>query len=247
MPKANFEAAAAGYDRESVLQQDIAAELCRWLKPPVQAGSALDVGCGTGALCEALLGPCPTLSFDLLDDSPAMLALAQARLRRMRPEMQSRLFSKLEELPSGKRYSLIVSSMALQWFDDLPGSLTLLQKRLEPGGALAFALPLEGSLEPFISAFEEAGLPYPGLRYPRPDALLALLPAGSRCQTREWRQEFPDTLAFIRHLHRLGAVRRDTTPMPAVELRRVCTAGDRRRRGGVLRIPWSIGCFQSPG
>jgi len=246
VPEANFDAAAADYDRESGLQQEIAAHLCQLLEIVAPPSLVLDVGCGTGGLCGQLLRRFPAAKFDLLDASPAMLAIAQARLRQLRPEASPQLFRSVDELPGERSYDLIVSSMALQWFDDLPGALVRLQRQLAPGGLLAFALPLDGSLAPFIDAFETCGLPYPGLRYLPAEALLRMLPPGSRCCTVGWTQNFPDTLAFVRHLHRLGAVRRDAPRLPSAELRRVCAAGDRMKIAGQIEIPWSIGFFQAP-
>ncbi len=246
MPEANFDATAADYDREAGLQKEIAARLCQLLDIRPDSPRILDVGCGTGSLGEELLRRCPAAHVDLLDASPAMLALAQARLQQVPPEAAPRLFRSVEDVPADSRYDLIVSSMALQWFDDLPCTLARLQQQLKAGGQLAFALPLEGSLAPFINAFENCGLVYPGLRYSSAGSILKLLPPKSRCTSLAWDQDFPDTLSFIRHLHRLGAVRRDAPPMPSADLRRVCAAGDRLKTAARLPMPWSIGFFQTP-
>lgn len=106
------------------------ALLLPWLPA---AGSLLDFGCGTGALCRRL----HRRGLDVwgLDPSGAMLGVA----RRHSPRA-IHYVSDLGELPRGAVFELITASMVLQFVPDVPAVLAPLLERLRPGGTLWFSV-----------------------------------------------------------------------------------------------------------
>jgi ubiquinone/menaquinone biosynthesis C-methylase UbiE len=99
--------------------------------PPV-----LDLGCGTGDMTLALLreGGWPD-RIDLADPSPAMLAAATSRLRHRAPPILT-IPAPLENLPTGRRYGLILCAHVLEHCGDLTGSLSRIAPLLATDGRL---------------------------------------------------------------------------------------------------------------
>lgn len=195
-----FASAVEDYDQAALVHRRVAARLARMI-PPVEAGAAVEIGCGTGLLTARLLERLPRLDWQVTDLSAAMVArcaetfAGAARFRVMDGEAP--------DLPLAS-CRLIASSLAFQWFDDLPAALRRLSARLAPGGVMAFATLGEDTFAEWRDAHAALGLSCGSLRFPAAAAIQAALPAA------EIRQErlavpHPDGHAFARSLKAIGA------------------------------------------
>ncbi|USI72147.1 methyltransferase [Sphingomonas morindae] len=196
---------AAGYDAAAEVQARVAGALATEIAglalPP--RPRVLEIGCGTGLLGAALIDRLPGASWRMTDIAPAMVARAQARFGR-RPDIAYAVMDGEAPDPDG-RYDLICSSLALQWFRDLPAGVARLRARLAPGGRLVFTTLAEGSFAEWRAAHHEASPGTPD--YPAPAALAAM---GLRVTLTEHRVHHPDGRAFVRALKAIGA----GTPRP---------------------------------
>jgi malonyl-CoA O-methyltransferase len=163
---------AADYDRHAAVQRTVAERLADRVAafPLVPAPRVLEIGCGTGLLGAALIDRLPGARWRMTDLSPAMIERARARFAG-RPDL---IFAAMDgEAPdvSGP-FDLIVSSLAFQWFADLPGAIRRLASLLAPGGHLAFTTMAAGSFAEWRAAHD--GLAPGTPDYPDAEALSAM-------------------------------------------------------------------------
>lgn len=141
---ARFGAASKTYDGVSGVQRAVAEKLSAFLPPPGEAGSVLEIGCGTGLFTELLVHRFPLASIDAVDISGPMTDLARKRIgqcgrvrfhaadaRRFRP---------------GGTFALVASSSALHWITPAKNIMERIAAMLEVGGSLVSALMVEGTL-----------------------------------------------------------------------------------------------------
>lgn len=95
----------------------------------------IDLGCGTGELTLRLAEALPESQVTGLDNSPAMLAKADAVKR---ANLNFELGN--QEQLSGA-WDLIFSNAALQWSENHPALIPFLYGKLAPGGQLAVQVP----------------------------------------------------------------------------------------------------------
>ena len=136
----SFDAAAASYDLHAALQREVADRLLARLDfTTVKPAVILDLGAGTGYCTGLLERRWPRAQIVLADLAPAMLATA----RRGGP----RFFSKRHFVCTDARalpfapgsVDLIVSSLTLQWCEDLGAVFADCARALKPGGLLLFS------------------------------------------------------------------------------------------------------------
>ncbi len=140
----------------------------------------IDLGCGNGELTRALhrlLRARETLG---IDNSPAMLANADATSTAgLRFELGN-----LAEMPLAPVYDLVFSNAALQWLGDHPALFARLSAALVPGGQLAVQVPANyDHLSHLVAAELASEAPYAaalaGARHPthvlRPEEYAHLL------------------------------------------------------------------------
>jgi malonyl-CoA O-methyltransferase len=194
-----FDDQAEVYDSAAFVQIEVARRLAKRLSGNPKR--ILEIGCGTGLLSELLLARFPNAELVLTDISPNMLAQAQARLGQ--GATYRLMDGQWPETP--EKFDLIASSLAFQWFDDLPGALARLGGLLAPGGVLAFATLGAKSFTAWRQAHEEMAL-HCGLR----DYVAAEnfpWPAGYNCRLEAEiiEEPHPDGRSFIRGMKTLGA------------------------------------------
>lgn len=131
-----FDAAAGTYDGHAGTQMRVAAALAERVlaQPLATAPEVLEIGCGTGFLTAALAPRLPGCRWLATDLAPNMVAACR---RRALPGVELRVMDGEEPDLDGRRFDLIVSSLAVQWFADLPAGLARLHGMLRPGGVLA--------------------------------------------------------------------------------------------------------------
>ena len=141
---ARFGAAARTYDPESRVQRAVAEKLAPMLPAPGPIESILEIGCGTGMFTEFLTNVFPLALIDAVDISAPMIEAAKNRIgecKRVRwRTVDARRFS------PEKKFWLVASSSALHWITPVGDIMGRIAGMLEPGGSLAAALMVEGTL-----------------------------------------------------------------------------------------------------
>jgi ubiquinone/menaquinone biosynthesis C-methylase UbiE len=93
----------------------------------------LDLGCGTGALLQAILARFPLVEAVGIDPSPAMLVVAGRRL----PEHVQLIAGWAEELPfTAEQFDVVVSCSAFHYFDRPRKALDEMKRVLKPHGQI---------------------------------------------------------------------------------------------------------------
>ncbi len=140
--RANFQRAAASYDRAAVLQREVADRLLErldWLK--IAPRCILDLGCGTGYALPALQRRYPQARLVALDLAEGMLKRARRRLgwwHRWRGG-HGFLCADATRLPlAADSVDLVFSNLTLQWLDDPAPAFAEVFRVLRPGGAFLF-------------------------------------------------------------------------------------------------------------
>lgn len=143
-----FERAAATYDDNAFLQQEVARRLDEHFEEvKVDPGLILDAGCGTGHAYDLLQARFPRSRLIGLDLAHAMCRQAQDRARPQgwrgllaRTSRLAPVCADLQHLPlKANSVDLVWSSLALQWVDDLEATFKGMHRVLKPGGLLLFA------------------------------------------------------------------------------------------------------------
>jgi malonyl-CoA O-methyltransferase len=153
-----FDAAAGTYDSAAQIQRIAAQRLAdRIAALPLPAcPRILEIGCGTGFLTQALRERLKPASWTVTDLAPAMLDACRGRLGSPEDTVFLVMDGEAPSLEPG--FDLICSSLAFQWFDDLPGAVARLAGLLKPGGHLAFSTLAEDTLLEWRAAHVELGL-----------------------------------------------------------------------------------------
>lgn len=209
-----FGAAAEKYDAASAVQAEVAARLACRVKTLALPKSprVLEIGCGTGHLSRLLMEEMSGEWF--ISD----ISLAMVRNCREKLSSPNARFLVLDgERPSvvRSRFDLIVSSLAVQWFTDLPNALEALASLLAPGGYLAFVTLGSATFNEWRAAHLELGYSAGTPTYPDIDELRFALPSDLDVQMAEeaYVVSTGHPLNFMRSLRAIGA----DTPIPGRE------------------------------
>ncbi|MFZ5707172.1 MAG: methyltransferase [Pseudomonadota bacterium] len=200
---------APAYESAARVQRRIAATLADRLGGATRPARprVLELGCGTGFLTEALLPHLTSAEWTISDLSPQMVERARTSLG---PRIGTARWLPIdgERLdPALGPFDLIVSSMAFQWFEDLPAAIGRLSAMLAPGGLLAFATMADGSFREWTSVLGALGRPPATPAYPTVAQLEAMVPGD--CVAAIDRVDFvdpqQDARSFLRDLKAIGA------------------------------------------
>lgn len=233
---------AGGYD-EAAAAQRIAADAlaARVAAAGLRAGPRiLELGCGTGFLTRALRAAIGPADWTVSDIAPAMVDRARAVLG---PDADYRVIDGEAVDPELGRFDLIVSSLAFQWFADLPGAVAALAARLEADGLLAFSTMAADSFPEWTAALAGEGLASGTPAYPGRAALTTLAPPGfsADVQIADVVQQ-TDARAFLSGLKAIGAgtPAEGYRPLPPAALRRAMARFDAGPRVVTWRIAYCL-------
>jgi ubiquinone/menaquinone biosynthesis C-methylase UbiE len=160
----------------------VARDFLDWLDPAV-GQSWLDVGCGTGALCAAIIEHCAPTALVGIDRLPGFLATARARIADPRARFEQGDAQALP--PEGGAFDVAVSGLVLNFVGNPGAMLGEMRRALRPGGTVAlyvwdYAEKMQlmryfwdaaADLDPSARELDE------GVRFPicRPEALTRML------------------------------------------------------------------------
>ena len=223
----SFDKRADQYDFYNAIQNEVAESLVGDL-PAYVAPEILEIGCGTGALTQHLLETYKDGHFYITDISPKMVDRARAR------------FGQTDNIEWGvmdgetpdqtRRYDLIVSNMAFQWFSDLKNSLERLQGLLKPNGTLLYSIPAADGFKEWHTILEELSLQSGTLEYKKPAGIF---------REEEKAVQYESTFDFLQSMKKLGA----HTPRDGYErlsrsdILKACKRADEQFHG---QITWRI-------
>lgn len=107
----------------------------------------LDVGCGSGALVEPLLGA--DVRYDGVDIAPTMVAEATRHIRELGGDARFKVhLSSGLSMPFGdNQFDAVVGMGYLEYFDDPVPVIREAMRVVKPGGRLIFTIPLRFSLD----------------------------------------------------------------------------------------------------
>lgn len=146
----------------------------------------------------------PDADLTVTDLSPAMVAVAAAD-----PTLAARFDVMDGEAPGfeGPWFDLIVSSLAFQWFADLPSALARLYALLRPGGSLMFSTMATRSFAEWRAAHEACGYQAGTPEYPSIDRLRQMLDAHADAFLFEedYVHDFGGARGLLAHLKGIGA------------------------------------------
>lgn len=219
-----FGAAAEGYEESAGVQRIVAETVARLaaqrrLRPMPRI---LEIGCGTGFLTRHIRSQWPDAELAASDIAPEMVGQAARN-----PMLSASFFTMDGEWPcfEGQWFDLILSSLAFQWFADLPGALERLFALLRPGGSLIFSTMAERSFAEWRAAHAACGLVAGTPDYPSLQALKAMTEhyPDAAAFDEEYAVEFGSGPAFLAHLKGIGATVavEGRTPLSAGQLRQV--------------------------
>jgi trans-aconitate methyltransferase len=217
---AAFDAAAAGYDGASMVQQEVARHLVG-TAAAVRPRAILDIGCGTGHVAALAAARWPQAQVSALDASPAMLAAARQKTPHLRTIEGDAAAIGIES-----KFDLIFSSMLLHWLPEPRAALRDWRDLLTPDGSLFVALPVAGSLREWRDVCSRMGLQDGVWSFPEAD-FAAGIKASS--EVRRHRIVYPTARAFLESIKHTGAgtARPNYTPLPIPAARRLwARAGD---------------------
>lgn len=197
-----FDAAAGTYDGQAGPQRRVAGALADQvlaLSPPANP-DVLEIGCGTGFLTGALAPALPGCRWLATDLAPAMVAACSRRF----PGIEARVMDGEDPDVGERRFDLIVSSLAVQWFGDLGPGLARLHGLLKPGGALAVTTLGADTFPEWRGRCRAAGVEPGTPAYPTQAALEAMLP-GCVVGRRSYPLRCGTLHGFLDHLRLTGA------------------------------------------
>jgi malonyl-CoA O-methyltransferase len=204
--RAAFGAAASGYEEHAAVQRTVAQTLAKLAahQPMAPSPRILEIGCGTGLLTRELRALFPTGEMLITDLAPDMVrAVAFETALGARFEVMD------GEHPPFERpyFDLIVSSLAFQWFADLPTAIARLYALLRPGGHLLFATMAQDSFNEWRTAHEVFGVQAGTPNYPSIEMLRDMLDkhADAFLFEEHYVQDFGGARGFHRHLKGIGA------------------------------------------
>lgn len=162
----------------------VAREFLAWLGPAAGL-DWLDVGCGTGAIMEAVAERYAPRRVAGVDPSPGFLAVARRRLPPDRAELHQ---GDARQLPfDDAAFDRVVSGLVLNFVPDQPGAAAELARVVRPGGEVAlYVWDYAGAMQLMRHFWDAAAALDPrgdaideGKRFPicRPEPLRALFEA----------------------------------------------------------------------
>jgi malonyl-ACP O-methyltransferase BioC len=213
---------ASTYDANAPFQ----ARLLRLLLPSIESvatkdGRWIDLGCGTGLL--------KALDRDGIIGCYTGLDIAFNPLTVLQKKPISRVSliqGDIDHLPMKPgSFEGAVAASSLQWLDDLAAVLSEIASVLSENGHLAFSMFIDGAFAELFKTRSKFGLPQ-SIFCPGPDRLKELVTRAGfdfvNSETIEEKHFFPDALAVLRSISRMGGSATNGRKLTRRELEEFC-------------------------
>ena len=188
----HFNAHTDSYDAHCSVHKQVATKLTS-LVPDTIYNDILEIGCGTGVLSKHLVSRFPNSALYLSDIAANMVKKCGSKILGAQY-----LVCDGENIPSVKRWDLVVSSLAFQWFEDFNASVGNIKKYCD---TLVFSTLLDGSFQEWDLSHDKLGIK---------NSMLSLKKANelSECllEIEDVMISFEDGIKFLQHLRALGAI-----------------------------------------
>lgn len=234
----NFSRAAHSYDARARFQQTETKRVvdAAQMLFPDQA-RILDIGCGTGWFAELSRPLSKAWNIFGLDIAAGMCDAARARCTPIQADAAS--------LPvADNACDAVVSSLCVQWVDDLPGTFREIMRVLKPGGRAVIATLCQQSLSELREAAASAELPL-GLLAMRPAADYERAIAAAGFTTTLFRHDvgadyYPDMQTLLNSMRQIGAGNPAGSGglMGATRWKAMCAAYEKYRTPQGLPATW---------
>ncbi|MHB9131311.1 MAG: methyltransferase domain-containing protein [Armatimonadota bacterium] len=239
---ADFSMAAACYETHAVPQCSAAHDLLAFTGA-VAPRTILELGCGTGLYTRLLLAAFPQATLVGVDIAAAMVAMARQRIADARASFQ---VADAEGMTMGS-YDLITSNATVQWFTDLPGTLTRLMGLLNEGGLLSFSFFGPETYRELDQALQDVcgeEVRVTSRRFADETVLAACLRAACthwQMETRTYTQTFPTLKALLASIKYTGTRgRRNGSPVAWTSCRLAQIEQAYRDRTGEIRASYQV-------
>ncbi len=142
--KRRFGKSAKTYDNYAEIQNQVALTLNNQINKSAPE-NILEIGCGTGLLSTEIVKKYPDANYTFTDISKAMLGTAEQKLCKQFPKQKAQFTFKILNPEKGmspndqEKYDLIISSMAIHWFNDILNSLKSIQSALTQTGTFHYS------------------------------------------------------------------------------------------------------------
>lgn len=243
---ASFSGAAAGYDAVADVQRVAGQWLLQSIQYQQDIQTALDVGCGSGAMTVQLAERLPFAEVDAIDISRGMLEMAVETHEHPRISFYE---GDAEEIPfEEKSFDLVYSNFMLQWCPDPVAALTGMRRVLRRGGQLVLSMPGAGTLNELAAAWRSVDdKPHVHPFSSEDDFADAITAAGfahADLVQRTLRVHVPDALTLMRALKSLGAHNLHPARSPNLTgkaaLQKVVAHYEARREPAGLPVTWKV-------
>lgn len=247
-----FEKSADGYDEAAVLQREVADRMLERLdyirfKP----GLILDVGAGTGYCARQLAERYPQAGIACLDFALNMLRRAR-QLNGLWQRLRNRytfINGDAEQLPlADGSVDLLISSLAIQWCNDLDKVFAEFRRVLAPGGMLMFTTFGPDTLKELRASWAAAdGEVHVNQFFDMHDVGNALLRQGFAepvMDTEHITMTYREVMTLMKDLKQIGAHNvtrgRHRRLTGKAHLKKMLTAYEAFRRDGVLPASYEV-------
>ncbi|MFZ5724524.1 MAG: malonyl-ACP O-methyltransferase BioC [Pseudomonadota bacterium] len=243
---ASFSRAAPGYDGVAEIQRTVGGWLMQSIQRQQELTSALDVGCGSGALTAELARRLPMADVDAIDIAEGMLDVAATT----HPHPRAAYYvGDAEAIPfDDKSFELVFCNFVLQWCPSPVRALTEMRRVLRRNGQLVLSLPGSGTLAELAGAWREADGGTHVHPFADADTVAEWVDAAGFAHVdiveRTRRLQVDDARTLMRELKTLGAHNLHPARAPTLTgkgtLARMLAAYERRREAGGLPVTWKI-------
>lgn len=225
-----FDKGAENYDWAALIQREVAQKLAEFLlnTPPE---NILEIGCGTGFLTRLLVQKYPEANIIAIDISQAMIEKCQKKLPFVSFEKEDG-----ETYQPSQKFDLIISNMAVQWFDKPNEGLNRLKGFLNPDGTLLYSTLGENNFTEWQDVLKKLNLRSNTLPSRHYEDII---------EEEEKNTMYQDAFDFVKSLKEIGANHSDQRPLTPSQLKKACALLKDKH---YCSITWHVlyGCFKRP-
>ena len=208
-----FDKGAPNYDWAALVQREVAEKLMSFL-PDTHAEPTpikiLEIGCGTGILTKMLLKKYPSAQITAIDISAKMIKNCRKKLPFVTYEQTDG-----ETYETIEKFDLIISNMAIQWFDDPAMGINHFKDFLMKDGAVYYSTLGQNNFKEWRDVLKKLNFSPNNVPLINYDGIIA----------EEFKHTmYHDPFDFIRSLKAIGANHSNAKRLSPQQLKQACAA-----------------------